>query len=327
MQVTVAAWDDRMVTVDVGDDADVATLAAILEVELSLPAEQQQLLFNGQPLRKEQQLSAAGVKDNDVIMLVPSTLPSAGGRAESAGQGASQAAAASTPQGGFEGCLRCLCAAPGGHDAARSCINMKRLSFHACGWEEAGARAWIGGSAHVHMHACSVRAHKDPLLPCPAGLQLNPDGSAVSPAAFINTIKSNPQLMAQISSGNPRLGKAIREEDTATLQVEAGTALPWVCRGPAQLSGKAIWRPSSDGLRSCCRKSCGQWETASAVSASDRLSLTDSCWQVRTRAQDGLCLLVLGVTTPDCRRAHLTAPARYHGCVLQTPSTRKSNSA
>lgn len=74
MQLTVAAWDDRVFPVELDANETLDTLKAILEAESGLPASQQQLVHHGKPLPAAaagQTLSAAGVSDGDVLMLLP----------------------------------------------------------------------------------------------------------------------------------------------------------------------------------------------------------------------------------------------------------------
>lgn len=49
-------------------------------------------------------------------------------------------------------------------------------------------------------------------------LQMNPDGSAVSPMAFISTIKADANALSMLAVNNPGLHKAIRDEDVAAVQ-------------------------------------------------------------------------------------------------------------
>lgn len=55
--------------------------------------------------------------------------------------------------------------------------------------------------------------------PNPA-IALNPDGSAVSPAAFIHHLKQDPGVLLGVQQNNPRLAKAIRDEDVEVVQEE-----------------------------------------------------------------------------------------------------------
>lgn len=52
-------------------------------------------------------------------------------------------------------------------------------------------------------------------------MALNEDGSAKAPAAFIQQVKGNPQMMQAVQDGNPSLAKAIRDDDVNGLQVRA----------------------------------------------------------------------------------------------------------
>jgi DNA damage-inducible protein 1 len=87
MQLTIAAWDDRVFPVELDANEPFATLMAILEAESGLPAAQQQLLHNGRPVPPSahgQGLTALGIADGDMLMLMP--LQQQGG----AGQGQQQ---------------------------------------------------------------------------------------------------------------------------------------------------------------------------------------------------------------------------------------------
>jgi hypothetical protein len=91
MQLTIAAWDDRVFPVELDANEPFATLMAILEAESGLPAAQQQLLHNGRPVPPSahgQGLTALGIADGDMLMLMP--LQQQGG----AGQGQQQRAGA-----------------------------------------------------------------------------------------------------------------------------------------------------------------------------------------------------------------------------------------
>ncbi|KAF8060291.1 PHB6 [Scenedesmus sp. PABB004] len=124
MQLTVAAWDDRVFPVEIDGAETLHTLQA---------------------------LSALGLADGDMLMLMPA-----------------QAAGGAAPRAG---------GARGGGGAA------------------------AGGAA-------------DPML------ELAPDGSAKVPAAFIQTIKGRPEMLAAIAANNPVLASAIRNDDVPALQAE-----------------------------------------------------------------------------------------------------------
>jgi DNA damage-inducible protein 1 len=162
MHLTIAAWDDRVFAIEIDGAETVETLKAILEVESALPAAQQQLLHHGNLLKSGQRLTAAGVSDGDMIMLVPPMAP----------QGANQ-----------------------------------------------------GGQQQQQQQ-------RNPFT------ELNADGSAKAPVAFIQQIKGNQQLMGQLQHQNPSLAAAIRNEDVEALQ--ASTWLP---------SGYACW--CMDWPKSC----------------------------------------------------------------------------
>lgn len=54
----------------------------------------------------------------------------------------------------------------------------------------------------------------------PPALALNPDGSAVAPAALVQHLKQDPRYMQTLEATNPQLAKLIRDEDLAGLQDE-----------------------------------------------------------------------------------------------------------
>ncbi|CAI9088143.1 OLC1v1022392C4 [Oldenlandia corymbosa var. corymbosa] len=76
MKITVMTADEQIITLDVDRDESVENLKALLEVETRVPLQQQQLLFDGKEMRNSEKLSAIGVNDGDLVMMVPSTVPS-----------------------------------------------------------------------------------------------------------------------------------------------------------------------------------------------------------------------------------------------------------
>jgi len=143
MQLTVAAWDDRVFPVELDDNETLSTLQAILEAESNTPAAQQQLIHNGRPLPASasgQTLSALGIAHGDVLMLLQ--------------QGP---AAAAQPQ--------------------------------------------------------QQQPQNNPHM------ALAEDGSARAPAAFIQAVKAQPGLLAQLPD---ELASAVRKEDVQELQVRLG---------------------------------------------------------------------------------------------------------
>lgn len=73
MKLTVMTADEQIVTLDVDRHESVENLKALLEVETSVPLQQQQLLFNGKEMRNTEKLSAIGVSDGDLVMMVSSS--------------------------------------------------------------------------------------------------------------------------------------------------------------------------------------------------------------------------------------------------------------
>ncbi|XP_057744817.1 protein DNA-DAMAGE INDUCIBLE 1 [Arachis stenosperma] len=72
MKITVMTADEQILTLDVDPHESVENVKALLEVETSVPIQQQQLLFNGKEIRNSDKLSAIGVKDDDLLMMVSS---------------------------------------------------------------------------------------------------------------------------------------------------------------------------------------------------------------------------------------------------------------
>ncbi|KAL3643288.1 DNA damage-inducible protein 1 [Castilleja foliolosa] len=70
MKITVMTVDEQIVTLDVDRDESVENLKALLEVETRVPLQQQQLLFNGNEMKNSEKLSAVGVGDGDLVMMV-----------------------------------------------------------------------------------------------------------------------------------------------------------------------------------------------------------------------------------------------------------------
>ncbi|XP_051125068.1 protein DNA-DAMAGE INDUCIBLE 1 [Andrographis paniculata] len=77
MKITVMTADEQIVSLDVDRDESVENLKALLEVETQVPLQRQQLLYNGREMRNSDKLSALGVADGDLIMMVSNA--SAGG--------------------------------------------------------------------------------------------------------------------------------------------------------------------------------------------------------------------------------------------------------
>jgi hypothetical protein len=50
-------------------------------------------------------------------------------------------------------------------------------------------------------------------------MDLNEDGSAKAPAAFIEAVRAKADMMGAIQHGNPSLAAAIRNEDIPAMQV------------------------------------------------------------------------------------------------------------
>ncbi|KAK6124036.1 hypothetical protein DH2020_042216 [Rehmannia glutinosa] len=85
MKITVMTADEQIVTLDVDRDESVENLKALLEVEV--PLQQQQLLYNGREMRNSEKLSAVGVSDGDLVMMVSNVSSSRSRAAAPANQG------------------------------------------------------------------------------------------------------------------------------------------------------------------------------------------------------------------------------------------------
>lgn len=72
MKITVMTSDEQILNLDVDPNESVENVKALLEVETSVPIQQQQILFNGNEVSNSQKLSALGVKDDDLLMMTVS---------------------------------------------------------------------------------------------------------------------------------------------------------------------------------------------------------------------------------------------------------------
>ncbi|KAK2639994.1 hypothetical protein Ddye_027789 [Dipteronia dyeriana] len=79
MRITVMTEDEQIIRLDVDPDETVRlnkalilveNMKALLEVETRVPLQQQQLLYSGREMRNVEKLSALGVKDEDLVMMV-----------------------------------------------------------------------------------------------------------------------------------------------------------------------------------------------------------------------------------------------------------------
>ncbi|XP_057991843.1 protein DNA-DAMAGE INDUCIBLE 1 isoform X3 [Hevea brasiliensis] len=77
MRITVMTADEHIISLDVDSHESVENVKALLEVETQVPLQQQQLLYNGREIRNNEKLSALGVKDDDLLMMVSSATHSA----------------------------------------------------------------------------------------------------------------------------------------------------------------------------------------------------------------------------------------------------------
>lgn len=72
MKITVMTSDEQILNLDVDPNESVENVKALLEVETSVPIQQQQILFNGNEVSNSQKLSALGVKNDDLLMMTVS---------------------------------------------------------------------------------------------------------------------------------------------------------------------------------------------------------------------------------------------------------------
>ncbi|KAL9345604.1 hypothetical protein Peur_060457 [Populus x canadensis] len=70
MRITVMTADEQIISLEVDPHESVENVKALLEVETQVPLQQQQLLYNGREMRNNEKLSALGVKDEDLVMMV-----------------------------------------------------------------------------------------------------------------------------------------------------------------------------------------------------------------------------------------------------------------
>ncbi len=61
----------------------------------------------------------------------------------------------------------------------------------------------------------------------PPSMAIGPDGSAVSPAAFIAAVKGDAALMGSLRMNRPKLAQMIMEDDVAGLQEELRMSHRW----------------------------------------------------------------------------------------------------
>ncbi|CAN7075125.1 unnamed protein product [Brassica oleracea var. botrytis] len=76
MRITVMTAGEQIITLDVDSHETVENVKALLEVEANVPIQQQQLLYNGNEMSNSDKLSALGVKDDDLLMMMVSNASS-----------------------------------------------------------------------------------------------------------------------------------------------------------------------------------------------------------------------------------------------------------
>ncbi|KAL9365965.1 hypothetical protein Peur_000046 [Populus x canadensis] len=70
MRITVMTVGEQIISLEVDPHESVENVKALLEVETQVPLQQQQLLYNGREMKNNDKLSALGVKDEDLVMMV-----------------------------------------------------------------------------------------------------------------------------------------------------------------------------------------------------------------------------------------------------------------
>ncbi|KAL6195219.1 hypothetical protein ACLB2K_030839 [Fragaria x ananassa] len=81
MKITVMTADELFISLDVDPHETVENVKALLEVETGVLLQNQQLLYNGMEVRNSEKLSAIGVKDDDMIMMVSNAVSRASSNA------------------------------------------------------------------------------------------------------------------------------------------------------------------------------------------------------------------------------------------------------
>lgn len=76
IMIMVTTLSDQLVTLNIDANETVENVKALLEVETGTPHAQQRLVHNGRELQNNSTLSASGVGNGDLIMLVPGEQPS-----------------------------------------------------------------------------------------------------------------------------------------------------------------------------------------------------------------------------------------------------------
>eukprot|EP00192_Tetraselmis_astigmatica_P011913 CAMPEP_0117683292 /NCGR_PEP_ID=MMETSP0804-20121206/20291_1 /TAXON_ID=1074897 /ORGANISM="Tetraselmis astigmatica, Strain CCMP880" /LENGTH=418 /DNA_ID=CAMNT_0005493813 /DNA_START=41 /DNA_END=1297 /DNA_ORIENTATION=+ len=87
MRLTVTTAEGEVYPVQVDEGEVVENVKAIMEVEIGLPVASQIILFNGAPLADGTTLSAAGVKEDDMLLVMPQQQQSQQAPTGAAGRG------------------------------------------------------------------------------------------------------------------------------------------------------------------------------------------------------------------------------------------------
>lgn len=70
MKLTIMTADEQIISLEIDRDESVENLKALLEVETQVPLQRQQLMYNGKEMRNTERLSALGLSEGDLVMMV-----------------------------------------------------------------------------------------------------------------------------------------------------------------------------------------------------------------------------------------------------------------
>jgi len=91
MRITVTTVDGEVYPVEIGLDETLENVKIIMEAETGIPATSQVLLFEGKPLADGLTSSAAGLKENDLLLLMKQPEPASRGAPQSSSAGGAPA--------------------------------------------------------------------------------------------------------------------------------------------------------------------------------------------------------------------------------------------
>eukprot|EP00798_Chlamydomonas_sp_ICE-L_P014315 gene14315-20299_t len=100
LNLTVATFDDKVVSIQVDDSLDIETVKAVIEAETNIPTAQQVLVLGTKMLKDGTTLAEGGVVNGDVLQVLPAQAAQpAQGRQAGGGQQQGQASLALNPDG------------------------------------------------------------------------------------------------------------------------------------------------------------------------------------------------------------------------------------